>query len=256
MTTEEEVTMTDAVEVTTGMTTGEAVTEGMKMTGIVTGTDIMTGDTGIGEITATDHMVAGAYRIQIYPNNRISWYQLKKFLESIIWKLQIEKFFKRNDIDFFYFQLVSWRMINWTKLALFLTTFWLSCGRSRCRIRRIAIDSFIQNATNYSRDLKINSRFNSGVEIFFTIFFTSIWLELFQGVTFDRLFDIRKYGVKKFGIFLFLDLLYRCDIIAPWKSLQFEKKTKIVVFTQIRKKISDQDSIRWFRIDLIQYLVK
>merc|ERR1719378_636454 len=50
--------MTDAVEVTTGMTTGEAVTEGMKMTGIVTGTDIMTGDTGIGEITATDHMAA------------------------------------------------------------------------------------------------------------------------------------------------------------------------------------------------------
>ena len=72
MMTEEEVTMTDAVEVTTGMMTDEAVTEGMKMTGIVTGTDIMTGDTGIGEITATDHMVAGAYRIQIYPNNRIS----------------------------------------------------------------------------------------------------------------------------------------------------------------------------------------
>ena len=70
--TEEEVTMTDAVEVTTGMTTGEAVTEGMKMTGIVTGTDIMTGDTGIGEITATDHMAAGAYRIQIYPYNQIS----------------------------------------------------------------------------------------------------------------------------------------------------------------------------------------
>ena len=64
--TEEEVTMTDAVEVTTGMMTDEAVTEGMKMTGIVTG------DTGIGEITATDHMAAGAYRIQIYPNNQIS----------------------------------------------------------------------------------------------------------------------------------------------------------------------------------------